>query len=48
MKKQQITTPAMSIFKDNKILNKRPEGMSFEDYKVLRKIQSKVIKQLTK
>lgn len=41
-------TPAQQIFKDKKILNERPEDMSYEEYKILRKIQSYILKKVLK
>jgi len=48
MKKNNPKTPALVIFKDKNILNERPEGMPYEDYKIIRKQQSEVIKRLFK
>lgn len=41
-------TVAQFIFENLKILTKRPENMSYEEYKVLRKLQNKLIKNSLK
>ncbi len=45
-KNTKSLTPALVIFKDKDILLKRPENMPYEDYKVLRGVQNRVIKKL--
>src|SRR5688500_4096597 len=39
-------TDAMRIFKDKQLLNERPETMSREEYQILRKMQTLLLKQL--
>src|SRR5690606_15269491 len=39
-------TLAQEIFGGREMINERPEGMSKEEYRILRKIQSTVLKQL--
>jgi hypothetical protein len=46
MKKQNDPTIAQVIFKDKDIITSRPEGMSTEEYKLHRRIQKRVIKDL--
>jgi len=41
-------TPASILLKNKKILCERPEGMPYEDYKILRREQTKLIKLLRK
>lgn len=50
MKKQESDTPIKrSIsFQGKDILLERPENMTFQEYKILRKIQNTAIKMLTK
>lgn len=42
-KDKEARTSAMILFKDVKILTKRPEDMSFEDYKKVRKHQKEML-----
>lgn len=42
----QYETPAMSIFKDKQLITKRLEGMTKEEYKFLRKLQTKILHSL--
>jgi hypothetical protein len=46
MKKQhqRLSTLSQKMFEGRVILNERPEGMPFEDYRVLRAVQQKLIK----
>lgn len=44
----EYRTPMQILFKDKDILTKRPEGMEIEEYKILRRIQTEVMKQLIK
>ncbi len=37
---------AQSLFKDHEVLTKRPEGMSFQEYKFLRFTQDLVLKKM--
>lgn len=46
MKKPQQTTAALILFHDAKILNERPEGMTYEEYRVLRAHQTSILKKL--
>lgn len=46
MKKQHEPTVAQVIFKDKDIITYRPEGMSTEEYKLHRRVQNRVIKDL--
>lgn len=39
-------SPAQIIFKDAQIITARPEEMPYEEYKILQRIQSKVMKLL--
>ncbi len=39
-------TDAQEIFGGRKLINERPEGMSFESYKLVRYLQSKILKKL--
>lgn len=39
---------AQTLFKDHEILTKRPEGMSFHEYKFLRFTQDLVLKKMFK
>ncbi len=48
MKKDQVTTAAMEIFKGKQILNERPEDMTMDEYRFLRNTQNKLIKKLFK
>lgn len=41
-----VKTDAQEIFGGRKIINERPEGMSFESYKLVRYLQSKLIGKL--
>jgi len=41
-----VVTPSMEVFNDKAMVNERPEGMSFEEYKLIRKIQTRLIKRL--
>lgn len=45
MKKQPFITEAQELLKDKEILTSRPEGMDFESYKLLLKMQNKLIKK---
>lgn len=44
--KYDVVTPAMEIFHDKQMVNERPPGMDFEEYKILRRIQTKVLKRV--
>ncbi len=46
MKKFNKPTVAERVFKNSPILNGRPEGMSYEEYKALRKLQTRAIQYL--
>jgi hypothetical protein len=48
MKKEHPPTSAQQLFEKLEILTKRPEDMPYEDYKVLRKVQQKLIKIVLK
>lgn len=48
MKKPNDPTASQILFKDRTILNERPEGMTYEEYRELRKHQTKVLKMLHK
>lgn len=37
-------TDAERIFKDSPLINERPEGMSMEQYKIVRKLQTKALR----
>lgn len=39
-------TAAMQIFNDKKMLHERPAEMSYDEYRVLRKIESETLKML--
>jgi len=39
---------AQIVFKDKEIITRRPDNMSYEEYKILRKIQTTVLKVLFK
>lgn len=43
-----MITPSQILFYNKTILNERPENMSYEDYRVLRSHQSKIIKKLSR
>lgn len=45
-RKKDRTSVSQEVFKDKEILNKRPDDMSYEDYRVLRRIQTIVLKKL--
>lgn len=42
----KLLTPAQKTFHNVTIINERPEGMSFEDYKKFRKGQTKGLKHI--
>lgn len=44
--KYDIVTPAMEIFHDKEMVNERPVGMDYDEYKILRRIQTKVLKKV--
>jgi len=44
--RREPLTPAQILFKDKKILTERPEGMSFEDYRILQAGQNRLLKRL--
>lgn len=46
MKKFNKPTVAEKVFKNSPILNERPKGMSHEEYKALRKLQTRAIQYL--
>lgn len=46
--KYKGTSQLSQIFKNRSLIVERPEGMAFEDYKEMRKIQSKILKELIK
>lgn len=46
--KEESPTLAQIIFKDKQLILSRPEGMSMEDYRILRKHQCQVIKKVTR
>ncbi len=39
-------TPAKAIFSEKAILTKRPEGMTYDEFKFLQNTQNKVLKKL--
>jgi hypothetical protein len=45
---KDVTTLASQIFHDAEMITKRPEGMSTEEYRLLRKIQSNLLKRILK
>lgn len=45
MKKQEKPTYLQEILKDKEILTSRPAEMSYEEYKLLLKLQNKIIKK---
>ena len=45
MKKQENKTFLQEILKDKEILTSRPSEMSYEEYKLLLKLQNKIIKK---
>jgi hypothetical protein len=46
--KSDEQTLAQLFFKDKKLINERPESMTKEEYKLIRSMQSKLIKSLFK
>lgn len=44
--KYEITTDAQKIFAKHSILTSRPIGMSIEDYRIMQKLQNKIINEL--
>jgi len=40
-------TAAERVFKKSPILNERPEGMTFEEYKIARRLQTRAIRIVT-
>jgi hypothetical protein len=48
MKKENEKTFLQEILKDKEILTSRPPEMSYEEYKLLLKIQNKIIKRALK
>lgn len=44
-KENQGLTQAQELLKDKEMLTSRPEGMDYESYKVLLKIQNKLLKR---
>jgi len=45
-KKESPKSMAQELFHNTKILCERPEGMSYEEYKVIMNLQSKIIRKL--
>jgi hypothetical protein len=45
-KNESVVTAAMILFKDRQILNERPEGMKFKEYKRLLRMQSNMLNVL--
>jgi hypothetical protein len=45
MKKKNSPTLLQELLKDKEILVSRPEGMDYESYKLLLKMQNKIIKK---
>lgn len=45
MKKKSSTSPLQALLTDKEILTKRPEGMEYAEYRILLKIQQKIIKK---
>lgn len=43
---KNVVTAAMQIFKDKQMLLARPEGMTRDEYRLLRKIESETLKAL--
>lgn len=44
-KENQPLTAAQELLKDKEMLVSRPEGMDYESYKILLKIQNKMLKR---
>lgn len=44
-KENQQLTAAQELLKDKEMLTSRPEGMDYESYKILLKIQNKMLKR---
>jgi hypothetical protein len=44
--KKRPPTPAQILFEGKEILNERPTGMDFTEYRLLRAYQSNIIKKL--
>ena len=46
MNEKEEITQAKAIFSGKELLIERPEGMAFEEYRILKRIQEKVLKKL--
>lgn len=46
-KKENSPTLAQIVFKDKQLILERPENMSFDEYRILRRHQCEVIKKVT-
>jgi hypothetical protein len=46
MYKNTTSTQTQEIFKDKQILNERPPEMGFQEYHLLRKIQTQILKNI--
>lgn len=47
-KKENTPTLAQIIFKDKQLILERPENMTMEEYRILRRHQCQVIKKVTR